>query len=45
MFQILYYPKEKPCEIIKGFKTREAAWNWVKERLHDIDWYKIESYD
>jgi hypothetical protein len=43
MYQVLFYLKDKPCDIKKGFPTREAAWRWVESRLDDIDWYKIEA--
>jgi len=42
MYQVLYYPKNESCQIIKGFPTREKAWAWVQANFENIDWYKIE---
>ena len=44
MYRVLYYPKGDSCQIIDGFSTREMAWEWVRERLKNIDWYSIEEY-
>lgn len=41
-FKVIYYPANGPCDIICGFASRAEAWAWVKERLTQIDWYKIE---
>lgn len=42
MYHVIYYPKGQNCTIEKGFSSRESAWLWVKDRLDEIDWYKIE---
>jgi hypothetical protein len=42
MYQVLYYLKGQPCDIKKGFLTRQLAWAWVESQLENIDWYRIE---
>lgn len=45
MYQVLFYLKDQPCDIIKGFPTREAAWRWVESRMVSLIFFIKTNYE